>query len=158
MNDQSITQPVYSIESLEVKLDSALEHAAHAWNDLCKLTTVNITDYDMWPPQVKAEPGTAPYHLAAMIRYVKEAYDLIHAEQERIESLPIEGLKPLPPPPYMTGNLLAQRTEQALQKIGDQTCACTQCSWAGTVDETEDANADGDLLCPVCGAIVNVAE
>lgn len=68
-----------SIESL---LDSALEHSSHAWR---ALEVAGLTPEMLdgpWPPNV-SDVGGAPYHLAAMIRYIKQAYDGVQRMRER---------------------------------------------------------------------------
>ena len=54
-------------------LESALEHASHAWVALERLTPTGKKG-DSWPPEVDGPTGSAAYHLAAMIGYVFEVY------------------------------------------------------------------------------------
>lgn len=75
----------YSIERLESLLDTALEHASHGWHALEKEAEVNRLNPDSWPPQVKAEVGSAQYHLSAMITYIFEAYGAIRGELDHTE-------------------------------------------------------------------------
>lgn len=66
-----------------VKLDSAIEHASHAWAALCRDNGVGQSD--SWPPQTDAPVGSSLYHFAAMIMYVQAAYELMikhHPEAE----------------------------------------------------------------------------
>lgn len=58
-----------------IKLDSALEHAAHAWNALCKDS--GVSQGDQWPPKVEGPVGSSLYHFAAVIMYVKAAYEIM---------------------------------------------------------------------------------
>lgn len=51
-------------------LDSALEHAAHAWAALEQEKKIQYMLKDAWPPHIKAPVGSLEYHLAAMIGYV----------------------------------------------------------------------------------------
>lgn len=69
-------------------------------------------DPDMWPPQTEAQVGTASYHLAAMIRYVHDAYQLVLAERRRIE-----GLKPIPEPTFTTKLLEEQAKRTPVDPI-----------------------------------------
>lgn len=55
-------------------LSAALEHAAHAWYALQQAGLAPETI--AWPPEAsQGGVGSPSYHLAAMIRYVKSAYD-----------------------------------------------------------------------------------
>jgi hypothetical protein len=94
---------------------------------------------DIWPPKVNALVGTAPYHLAAMIGYVKRAYDLIKAEQDTPS---MYGLKPIPEPTFVTNALIAQQLEQDMKKL---TVICGNCDWRGTVGQVEE-----EWVCPKC--------
>ncbi len=57
-------------------LDTALEHGSHAWHALQKAGLAHVQDLERqtWPPQCTDEPGSAAYHMAAMIHYVFEVY------------------------------------------------------------------------------------
>ena len=54
-------------------LDTALEHASHAWAALSK-EGAKEKDPDSWPPQSLDKVGSANYHVAALIDYVFEVY------------------------------------------------------------------------------------
>jgi hypothetical protein len=70
--------------TLEALLASALEHSSHAWRDLEVRGLVAEQLDGPWPPIAEGAPvGSAPYHLAAMIMYMKQAYDKVAAFQER---------------------------------------------------------------------------
>lgn len=56
-------------------LDTALEHASHAWYALERQGGVNRLNEDAWPPKVNNPVGSAPYHFAAFIGYVQEVYE-----------------------------------------------------------------------------------
>lgn len=77
----------YSIKRMEALLDTALEHASHGWHALEQETKVNRLNPESWPPGVKAEVGSAQYHLAAMISYIFEAYESISGEVDHIEQV-----------------------------------------------------------------------
>lgn len=68
--------------TLESLLDSALEHGSHAWRalELAGLTPEQLDG--PWPPEPQAPVGSAPYHLAAMLKYIKQAYDRIEVINE----------------------------------------------------------------------------
>ena len=70
--------------TLEALLDSALEHSSHAWRDL-EVRGLVVEQLDgPWPPGTEGMAvGSASYHLAAMIKYIKLAYDKVSAFQER---------------------------------------------------------------------------
>jgi len=69
--------------TLESLLDSALEHGSHAWRDLERRGIVAEVEDGPWPPDVTAPVGDVSYHLAAMIRHVKQAYEQIGKIAER---------------------------------------------------------------------------
>ena len=70
--------------TLKALLDSALEHSSHAWRDLEVRGLIAEQLDGPWPPSAEGAPvGSVPYHLAAMIRYIKLAYDKTAAFQER---------------------------------------------------------------------------
>lgn len=70
--------------TLESLLDTALEHSSHAWRDLEVRGIVTEQLDGPWPPSADGAPvGSTPYHLAAMIKYIKLAYDKVSAFQER---------------------------------------------------------------------------
>lgn len=58
-------------------LDTALEHASHAWTALEREGTVERIDPNAWPPNVSNEVGSAPYHFASMITYIIEVFNSI---------------------------------------------------------------------------------
>ena len=65
-------------------LDTALEHASHAWGALRK-QGAKEKEPDMWPPKSLDEVGSAAYHVAALIDYVFEVYQgiaKVYPEQE----------------------------------------------------------------------------
>lgn len=57
-------------------LDTALEHASHAWYALEQTGTVERTNSG-WPPNVANKVGSAPYHFASMITYIHEVFNSI---------------------------------------------------------------------------------
>lgn len=57
-------------------LESALEHASHAWADLKRHGLVDET-MPVWPPDVSNDVGTVAYHFAAVIKYVQRVYEAI---------------------------------------------------------------------------------
>ena len=60
-------------------LDSAMEHGSHAWRALEIASGVTeAEDGAAWPPSTDGfEVGSVGYHLAALLNYVKQAYDRI---------------------------------------------------------------------------------
>jgi hypothetical protein len=66
--------------NFESLLDSALEHSAHAWRDLERRDIIDIcSDDGPWPPEIAhSRSGNVDYHLAAMIKYIKQAYDQLN--------------------------------------------------------------------------------
>jgi hypothetical protein len=64
---------------IEALLDSALEHGSLAWRALEKLGEVaEAADDAGWPPETAGlDVGSAGYHFAALLGYIKRAYDLI---------------------------------------------------------------------------------
>jgi hypothetical protein len=70
--------------TLEGLLDSALEHGSHAWRALEVAGLAEDTPDGPWPPNTKQPVGSAAYHLAAMLDYIKRAYDKaaqLHVEE-----------------------------------------------------------------------------
>jgi len=63
--------------TFEALLDSALEHGSHAWGALERAGLTPVVEDGPWPPEPQAPVGSAPYHLAAMLLYIKQAYDKI---------------------------------------------------------------------------------
>jgi hypothetical protein len=72
--------------TFEALLDSALEHASYAWRDLEVRGIVPEQIDGPWPPVVQSSVGDVDYHLAAMIRYIQQAYDKVAGLAEQIES------------------------------------------------------------------------
>ncbi len=68
--------------TLEALLDSALEHGSHAWRALEVAGLTPEEPDGPWPPEPHAPVGSAPYHLAAMLKYIKQAYDTLGALNE----------------------------------------------------------------------------
>jgi hypothetical protein len=68
----------------EALLDSALEHGSHAWRAI-ETNNIGAIDatYEGWPPRATSGPGTAAYHLAAMLEYIKQAYDKVTSLEDR---------------------------------------------------------------------------
>lgn len=56
-------------------LDSVLEHGSHAWRALEVAGLAEDDPDGAWPPRTQQPSGSAAYHLAAMLRYVKQLYD-----------------------------------------------------------------------------------
>lgn len=77
----------YNIKAIEALLDSALEHGSHGWLDIERRLNVQTKIKDVWPPSVSNKVGSAEYHIAAMIGYIKQAYDLIAAEKEHTDEV-----------------------------------------------------------------------
>lgn len=67
-------------------LDTVLEHGSHAWRALEVAGMVAEEDV-FWPPKATgAAVGSAPYHLAAMLQYIKQLHDQLGAlEDSRFE-------------------------------------------------------------------------
>lgn len=78
-----MTKQLYTIAGMEALLSNALEHASHGWLAIEKEKTITHAIANCWPPQIKAEAGTAEYHVAAMIENVKRAYDMIRREKDQ---------------------------------------------------------------------------
>lgn len=72
---------------MEATLDSALEHASHAWSALERETKVNRVNEGFWPPQVDAPVGSAQYHFSALIDAVYRAYEIVVCEQDRMNGI-----------------------------------------------------------------------
>lgn len=112
-----------------------------------------LADPDQWPPTTEALVGTAPYHIAALIQKVHDAYQLVLGERMRHSGEPIQGLKPIPEPTFTTKYLQEQEDHKT-----KPSAKCTKCSWAGLVAETDRPKIDGEPFCPQCGALVQVLE
>lgn len=82
-----MSKQLYTLSGIEAALDAALEHASHGWHALEKERAITYTVPDAWPPHIKAEIGSAEYHIAAMIAAVKRAYDMVAREKEHEESV-----------------------------------------------------------------------
>lgn len=66
------------------QLDSALEHASHAWRKL--ELDGRVPPLESWPPSTDdTVPQSAEYHLASMLFYVKQSFDLLSGEVEKID-------------------------------------------------------------------------
>ena len=83
---QQLAAATAEVGRLESMLDSALEHASHGWN---KLEQEGYAPHSQsWPPSTKDTiVVSGPYHIAAMIGYVKRAYDLALAATPRDTTL-----------------------------------------------------------------------
>ena len=68
-----------NLEEWRNTLQTAQEHAAHAWADLKRSGLVDET-MPVWPPEVSNAIGTAAYHFAAMIMYVQRVYESIYLQ------------------------------------------------------------------------------
>lgn len=82
-----MSKQLYTIAGMEALLSNALEHASHGWLAIEKERIVTYTIPDCWPPQIKAEVGSAEHHIAAMIENVKRAYDMIRREKDQQEDV-----------------------------------------------------------------------
>lgn len=78
---------IENVNQIEATIDAALEHASFAWIALEKETSVNRVEPDSWPPKVESKVGTAQYHFSAMIGAVHRAYQIIRAEQDRLNGI-----------------------------------------------------------------------
>ena len=58
-------------------LETAMEHASHAWADLRRHGLVDEVLPPRWPPEVTNPVGSAAYHFAAMSMYVQRVYEQI---------------------------------------------------------------------------------
>ena len=56
-------------------LDTVLEHGSHAWRALEVVGLADDVPDGPWPPEPNRPVGSAAYHLAAMLKYVKRLYD-----------------------------------------------------------------------------------
>lgn len=75
-------------------LDTALEHASHAWAAMSK-AGAKEENPDLWPPKSLDAVGTAPYHVAAMIDYVYSVYSgiaRVYPEDEMVGHLYAVGV------------------------------------------------------------------
>jgi hypothetical protein len=77
-----------------VRLETALEHASHAWAALRKAEQIPDRPHivDGWPPMIDwqlRDVGTTPYHLAALINGTWEVYQglLKNSEVEEFRNL-----------------------------------------------------------------------
>jgi len=68
---------------IKTALDNVLEHGSHAWRALEVAGLAEDDPDGAWPPQTKKAPGSAAYHLAAMLRGIKRLYDELGALEER---------------------------------------------------------------------------
>lgn len=75
-----------------------------------------LADPDQWPPTTEALVGTAPYHIAALIQKVHDAYQLVLGERMRHSGEPIQGLKPLPEPTFTTKYLQEQASQDNMHR------------------------------------------
>ena len=62
---------------IKSQLDSALEHGSHAWRALEVAGMAEDMPDGAWPPDTHMPVGSAAYHLAAMLQYIKQLYDHI---------------------------------------------------------------------------------
>lgn len=77
-----------------IRLETALEHASHAWTAFRKAGLINRPALikDCWPPHTdwqQQDIGTAPYHVEALIQYTWEVYQglLKNSEADDFQNL-----------------------------------------------------------------------